>query len=59
MQEVWIAIIKVKVKVTALNSERIVQCFCKPGVALPFRDLCQPTQNIMHFASTARKMHTV
>ena len=29
------------------------------GVALPFRDLRQPTRNITYFASMVRKMRTV
>ena len=30
-----------------------------PGVALPFRDLRQPTRNITYFASVIRKMRSL
>lgn len=41
-----------------LFSERRVWMWGASGVALPIRDLRQPTQNNMYFASLARKMRT-
>ena len=41
-----------------LNRLRAFIIYTVSGVALPFRDLRQPTRNITYFASMARKMRT-
>ena len=52
-------IIVVLVFICFLSIRRLVHYRCPcfhSGVALPFRDLRQPTRNITYFASVARKM---